>query len=124
MRFAPLVVSLLSLAVAACSGGGSSSSEAVASQQIGAVGGVLEMTTGELAGLRVEVPPGATAAPVQISIAQEFGFIQPGFSNLSRGIVIGPQSLEFSRPVTVTLPTFPSVGLVVSVHDNLSVLTV
>jgi hypothetical protein len=104
MRFAPLVVSLLSLAVAACSGGGSSSSEAVASQQIGAVGGVLEMTTGELAGLRVEVPPGATAAPVQISIAQEFGFIQPGFSNLSRGIVIGPQSLEFSRPVTVTLP--------------------
>ncbi len=67
-------------------------------------GGVLDIATGDLAGLRVEIPEGAAPASVQITAAQDFGFVQPGFTNLSRGIVLGPSAMEFSRPVTVTLP--------------------
>ena len=104
MRCGMLVLPVLLLALAACSNGGGGGQPAVGSQQVGVAGGVLDITTGELAGLRVEIPAGAAPGPVQITAGEDFGFIQPGFSNLSRGIVLGPGSMAFDRAVTVTLP--------------------
>lgn len=104
MRCGLLVLPVLFLGLVGCSSGGGGGQPAIGSQQVGVAGGVLDITTGELAGLRVVVPAGAAAAPVQVTAAEDFGFIQPGFSNLSRGIVLGPGSMEFDRPVTVTLP--------------------
>lgn len=105
MNCGALVLPAIFLVLASCSGGGGGdSSSAIVSQQVGVSGGVLDIATGDLAGLRVEIPPGAAPAPVQVTAAEDFGFVQPGFSNLSRGIVLGPGSMQFSRPVTVTLP--------------------
>ena len=92
--------------LAACSGGGGGggAAQVVAGQRVGVAGGMLQLTTGELAGLEIAVPPGATTAPVQLTVATSFAQIQPGFSNLSRGILLGPSPREFALPVAVTLP--------------------
>ncbi len=95
-----------SLWFAACSGGGGGSvaSVGIADQRIGAAGGVLEVATGDLAGLRIEVPPGATSEPMQVRVAQSIARVQPGFSNLSRAMLISPNDRSFDLPVDVTLP--------------------
>lgn len=103
----PCLGLLLSLFVlCACGGGGSSSGSAkvVADQRIGASGGVLEIADGELDGLRISIPTGAANEPVALQVATAFAFNQPGFGNLSRGILIGPNTKEFALPVEVTLP--------------------
>lgn len=105
MRIAPYWFFMLAMTFAACSGGGGGGgSQVVAEQRFGVTGGVLSVADGELAGLVIEMPPGATTQPVALSVASDFALNQPGFSNLSRGILIRPGSVEFAVPVSVTLP--------------------
>jgi hypothetical protein len=95
----------LLLAAGAC--GGSSGGSASAPVLIGSIdqnGGVFEVTQGPFAGVKVEVPAGAVASPLQLTVASAFSESTPGFRTLSRAVTLGPSDVEFALPVTVTLP--------------------
>ena len=103
LRLAPFAL----LGLAACSGAGNDSTAAAA--MIEPSGGVFEITEGLLAGVRVEIPPGAIDSPLRVTAQPAFGIANPGFRSISRTVRLGPD-VAFRLPVRVTLP-FPPAAL-------------
>jgi hypothetical protein len=106
-RAFPLAYFVL-LGFAACSGSGADSSS-LAAATIDPSGGVFEVTEGRLAGVKVEIPPGAIAQPVRVTADAAFSVAHPGFRAIGRAVRLGPD-VAFLRPVIVTLP-FPREAL-------------
>jgi len=94
------------LALPACGGNSASPIEGTAS--IGPAGGTVEVTTGDIAGAKVEIPPGALTRSTRISISPLFAPAVPGFVTLGPGVTFGPAGLEFKKPVTITVPFDPA----------------
>jgi len=93
----PLLFVALVLA-AACSGGGSASS---AGQVVGPAGGTVSEH-----GVTIEIPPGALAADVEITVTEADDAFAPPEDAVEAGqtFELGPEGTTFAMPVTVTLP--------------------
>ena len=96
--------------VAACHGRGSSSGDVLGSATVGADGGVLEVTSGPQAGLRITVPPGATASEVRLTVydvpPQPVGMLQV-LPPIARAFRVEPAAAYFELPLTMRMPYDP-----------------
>ncbi|MHC4910896.1 MAG: hypothetical protein ACYTF9_14405, partial [Planctomycetota bacterium] len=92
------------LACVACSSSDDPAPIPGASEDVGAAGGTVAVTTGPLAGAKVVVPAGALADTVAISI--NAGSDVPSGVTVSAGpaVKLGPDGTMFTTPVTVTIP--------------------
>lgn len=71
---------------------------------VGTEGGVIAPSGGAAAGVTVDIPPGALAEPVEITVeAGDPVALEEGVS-AGPAIQLGPSGLMFLQPVTVTLP--------------------
>ena len=87
----------------ACNGSGGGGGSPAAEATIAPTGGELVVTDGPLAGLKVEIPADAVAAPVRITAGRTFAAAVPGFQVSGRAVTLGPLQ-QFRAPVHVTLP--------------------
>jgi hypothetical protein len=74
---------------------------------IGPEGGTLSVAAGDLAGLRLEVPPGAVDGPTRFA-AQADSLVPASAGPLGEPVALGPGALRLRRPVTLTLPLDPA----------------
>ncbi|PRQ02460.1 hypothetical protein ENSA5_22780 [Enhygromyxa salina] len=73
--------------------------------QIGPAGGHLEVVDGPIAGLVVEVPPGAVDEPTGFSIqARDTLVLDEVDAAVGLAAELSPHDLSFDKPVTVTMP--------------------
>jgi hypothetical protein len=82
-----------------------------ASMRIGPAGGSVSLADGT----RVEIPPGALAAPIEVTISKVPGVALPpsmtqvgSVGSVGSMYEIGPEGTEFAAPVTITLAWSPS----------------
>lgn len=76
----------------------------VAEQVVSAEGGTIEVTEGPLAGTKLEIPPGALAEGVTITVRPGKDIEVDGATRLGPAIEFGPPGTKFVRPVNLTLP--------------------
>lgn len=85
--------------------------QAIVGRTFGPAGGSLDAGASQaaLAGVRVDVPPGAVAAPTVFTaaLAREFGLAGSGH-DVGPTVALAPAGAAFSEPVTVTLPFDPA----------------
>lgn len=99
-----LVVAVALGAVAAGCGGAEGEDRQTTTQMMGAAGGMV-MGKGTLAGVILEIPPGALDREVSITIEEIDPPAPPvGFVRASRVVKLGPDKLSFLVPVSLTIP--------------------
>lgn len=80
----------------------------VESLDIGAVGGVIEISQAEsqeIAGARVEIPSGALASTVRITVGiGDDSIVDRGGQSAGPVVDLGPDGTTFAKPITVTIP--------------------
>ena len=97
----------LVLAVA-CGGGGGGSSNDTTSQEIGAAGGNLAVTSGNLQGAAIAVPANAVAANTTFTIRAGNNIdAGAGTANVGPAVRFGPATTPFAVDVTITIPYSP-----------------
>lgn len=97
------ILCLLGLSTACDSSSGGA--VALASSQIDpAAGGMVEVTEGTIAGVKVEFAAGVLAAPVEVAVFETFPRAQPGYLTIGPPVVITPERLSLLAPVQLTLP--------------------
>lgn len=101
-----LAVGLPLLTTLALGCAGPASSPAAASQQIGPEGATLALAMGAARNASIEVPPGALAAPVTITMREgTLSTPLPDAAAAGPVVVFGPEGQTFATPVTIVIPT-------------------
>jgi hypothetical protein len=117
----------LKLDVRAAVRGHAAGGESVLARSVGPTGGTVEITDGEseLAGVKVQIPPGAFAAPTTITIASA-PTPKTAAENQASGpaVFLGPSGTTFAAPVDVVLPYDPALVPVDFSPQDLTVLVV
>jgi hypothetical protein len=81
-------------------------------------GGTLEVTTGELAGLKLVIPPGALSSDTVITLHSGRAVFEAGFEAVGPSGRFSPQDLQFDPPATLTMPFDPlAVPLIAEVDE-------
>lgn len=101
MTMRALVVPASLSLLAACGGGGSAPP---ADAELTTLGGIVAVTEGPLAGLALEIPPGALPGPVPIRFAKTRALAVPGFRPLGDCFRISPMPTAMHLPVLLTVP--------------------
>lgn len=97
-----LPVSSCLILLVSCGGGGGGGGQPLA--EVSTLGGVVEVTEGPLAGVRLELPPGAAPRPLPIRLAKTRALAIPGYRPLGDCFRIGPIEARFHLPALLTIP--------------------
>ena len=70
------------------------------------IGGIVAVSSGSIAGSKIEIPPDAIDAPITITIAESVGAPEPdnGLTRLGNVVDFGPGQTFFNTPARITLP--------------------
>lgn len=97
-------LAFLLLALCGCGSGGGSGDPAQLTTMVNADGGAVTVGSGPLAGVVVQIPPGALDRPTRLTVDETRAEARPGYRTISRGVAVGPTECQLRLPATVTLP--------------------